>query len=62
MGFPTAGQTYEATVYYDDPAVDTRTHVGVRRHQVTSGSLLQVALLESGEAAVWIQPIRTDLN
>lgn len=62
LDFLSAGQTYEATIYYDDPAVGTRTQVGVRRLQVTADSLLEVALLKSGGAAIWIKPVRTDIN
>ena len=57
MDFLLAGRAYEASIYYDDPQVETRTHVGVRREEVTSDSRLDIDLLESGGAALWIRPL-----
>lgn len=60
LEFLAPGQPYEATVYFDNPTVDTKTHVGVRRQLVTADSALQVELLESGGAAIWIRPVRSE--
>lgn len=57
LGFLAPDHTYEATLYFDDPAVNTKTHVGIRRQLVTADSSLDVNLLESGGAAIWIRPV-----
>jgi alpha-glucosidase len=56
LEFLDKGVEYDLTVYYDDPEVDSRTNVAVRRERVTSSSSLQAPLLKSGGAAVWIRP------
>ncbi|QDT00972.1 glycoside hydrolase family 97 protein [Adhaeretor mobilis] len=56
LSFLRPDRDYEASVYYDDPDVDTKTHVGIRRQQITTTSTLDVALLKSGGAAIWIRP------
>ncbi|QDU88819.1 Retaining alpha-galactosidase precursor [Pirellulimonas nuda] len=56
MDFLAPDREYEATVYYDDPKVKTKTHVGVRRQRVTAESSLEVEMFKSGGAAIWIRP------
>jgi len=56
LDFLSPNRAYDATIYYDDPDVDTRTHVGIRRQAIITTSMLEVPLLRSGGAAIWIRP------
>lgn len=56
LGFLPKGKKYEAQVYYDDPAVPTRTHVGIRNREVTSGDTLHFDLEASGGIAIRFHP------
>jgi len=49
---------YKATIYSDDPSVQTATHV--RRQQVTvdETSVMNIDLLPSGGQAMWLTPIK----
>lgn len=55
LGFLPRGRTYEATVYSDDPTVQTATHVRVDRRRVDSRTILPVKLQGSGGLAIWIK-------
>lgn len=57
LDFLSRQQTYEAAVYYDDPVVETKTHVGIRRLRVTFDSSLEIERVRSGGAAIWIWPV-----
>ncbi|TWT30463.1 Retaining alpha-galactosidase precursor [Posidoniimonas corsicana] len=56
LDFLPPGAKFDATLYYDDPDAPTRTHVGLRRQQVTAGSTIDVELPVAGGAALWIRP------
>jgi alpha-glucosidase len=56
LDFLEPGKRYLATIYHDDPAVQTRTKVGMRTQEVTSASVLPIALQASGGQAMWIRP------
>jgi alpha-glucosidase len=51
------GKRYEATIYADDPAVSTRTKVGIRTRTVDSSTVLQLDLPASGGQALWLRPL-----
>ena len=56
MKFLKAGVTYDATIYSDDPAVPTATHIAVTHRKVNSRQTLDLALLPSGGEAVYLTP------
>jgi len=56
LGFLEEGSKYEATIYYDDPSVPSRTHVGVRKVEVDSRAVLKAELLPSRGQAIRIVP------
>lgn len=56
MKFLKAGVTYDATVYSDDPAVDTPTHIAVTLRKVTNTDTLDLALLPRGGEAIYLTP------
>ncbi len=49
---------YEAVIYFDDPDVQTRTHVGIANQKVDSKTILNVKLPASGGQAILIKPIK----
>lgn len=55
LNFLLAGKQYTASIYSDDPLVNTKTKVKVERKTVTSSTMLDVRLLPSGGQAIWIQ-------
>ncbi len=57
MSFLRSGVTYEATLYSDDPAVQTATHVAITQRRVTRDSLLDLQLLPRGGAAIYLRPV-----
>lgn len=56
LSFLDKGKKYEATVYSDDPKVETRTHVGIQKKKVDSKIELIVNLPASGGQAILIKP------
>ncbi len=58
LEFLEKGKKYEATIYSDNPEVNTRTHVGIERQQVDSKTTLVVKLPASGGQAVLIKPVK----
>jgi len=56
LPFLTSGQSYIAHIYADDPAVQTRTHVGIQTRPVDAKTVLDVSLQPGGGQAVWITP------
>jgi alpha-glucosidase len=56
LKFLKPGKKYTAYIYYDDPSVKTRTHVGIKKQSVTSDSVLDFAMGEQGGMAVRIVP------
>ena len=57
LSFLEKGKTFEATIYFDDPKVDTRTHVGIRKIKVDSNTELNIKLSPSGGEAILIAPV-----
>jgi alpha-glucosidase len=51
------GKRYEATIYADDPAAQTATHVGIRTRTVDASTVLQLDLPASGGQALWLRPL-----
>lgn len=47
---------YDATLYFDDPKVETRTHVGILKQKVDSKTMLNIKLQASGGQAILIKP------
>lgn len=58
LDFLPKGKKYEASIYYDDPKVKTRTKVGIKRIKVTSSSVIDAKLQASGGQAIWIREIK----
>ncbi len=56
LDFLDKGKNYEATVYSDDPDIQTRTHVRIRKIMVNSLTVLDLNLNPSGGEAVHIVP------
>jgi hypothetical protein len=54
--FLPAGKKYTATIYLDDPAVATATHVRREQRKVDSSTVMTVNLLPSGGEAIWLTP------
>ena len=57
LKFLEPGKKYTAYIYYDDPAVKTRTHVGIKKQSVTSGTVLDFTMGKQGGMAVRVVPI-----
>jgi alpha-glucosidase len=57
FSFLTPGNEYEATIYYDDPSSEIRTHVGIQKKIVNNKTKLTLNLLASGGQAIEIKPI-----
>ena len=57
LGFLTKGKKYQASIYVDDPSVQTETHVRILHQQVSSTTILTTNLLPSGGQAVYITPV-----
>ena len=55
LDFLPKGKKYEASVYFDDPTVKTRTKVGIKRMKVNSSSVIDTKLTASGGQAIWIK-------
>lgn len=55
LSFLDPQKTYTAKLYTDNPAVDTRTKVGISEQPVNSRSVLNLNLIPSGGAALWIK-------
>jgi alpha-glucosidase len=57
LDFLESGKKYEATLYFDDPKVATRTHVRISKQKVDSKTILNIKLQASGGQAILIKPI-----
>jgi len=57
LSFLTSGKAYVAHIYADDPAVQTRTQVGIQTRPVDAKAVLDVPLQPGGGQAVWITPV-----
>ena len=58
LSFLDAGKEYETVIYYDDPNVNTRTHVGIKKIKADHNTKLNVVLKASGGEAIHIKPIK----
>jgi len=47
---------YVAHIYFDDPTIDTRTHVGIRKMPVDSATVLELKMSAKGGQAIRIAP------
>lgn len=56
LSFLEPGKKYKATIYSDDPSVNTATHVKVSSKSVNSKTVLKLTLLASGGEAVYLTP------
>jgi alpha-glucosidase len=56
LEFLPKGRRYEATIYADDGAAPTATHVGIRTRTVDAATVLQLDLPASGGQAIWLRP------
>ena len=56
LNFLEKNRKYEATVYSDDPATNTRTHVRIHKMTVSSETILNLDLNTSGGQAIHIIP------
>jgi alpha-glucosidase len=54
LDFLEAGMPYTASIYSDDPSVDTRTHVRVDRRPVDAATVLKPTLAARGGQAIHI--------
>jgi alpha-glucosidase len=57
MSFLHRGVMYRATIYTDDPTVDTATHVAVTHRQVTSVDVLDMNIAPRGGEAIYLEPL-----
>lgn len=56
LSFLEPGKKYKATIYRDDPLVNTATHVKVSSKSVNNKTVLKLLLLASGGEAVYLTP------
>lgn len=56
LDFLPGDRSFMASIYTDDPSVQTRTHVAITRRTVHSGDVLEFELAPSGGVAVWLEP------
>jgi hypothetical protein len=56
LSFLPKGKRYTATIYSDDPSVQTATHVRLTHQKVNSSTVLTANLLASGGQAIYITP------
>lgn len=57
LNFLIPEKKYEASLYFDDPKVQTRTHVGISTKKVDSKTVLNIKLPASGGEAILIKPL-----
>jgi alpha-glucosidase len=57
LDFLDPNRRYLATIYFDDPSVATRTHVGSRQISVDASSVLDVEMSAQGGQAMRIVPV-----
>jgi alpha-glucosidase len=56
FSFLPKGKKYTATIYSDDPSVQTATHVKVTHQKVNAATVLTANLLASGGQAIYLTP------
>lgn len=60
LSFLKVGETYEATIYTDDPSVQTATQVSITHRKLTSTDVIDLALLPHGGEAIYLTPIANE--
>jgi hypothetical protein len=58
FNFLPKGKNYTASIYSDDEAVQTATHVKVERVQVNAATNITINLSRSGGQAIWLTPVK----
>ena len=58
MSFLPRGKMYMATIYSDDPAVQSATKVGIIKKKVDYKTVVDAKLLPSGGQAIWLTEIK----
>jgi hypothetical protein len=61
LDFLTKGKKYIATIYSDDPSVNTKTKVKVEERKVEASAVLNISLMPSGGQAIRIRPVNNKL-
>jgi alpha-glucosidase len=61
LDFLTKGKKYMATIFSDDPSVNTKTKVKVEEKKVDASTVLNASLMPSGGQAIWIRPVNNKL-
>ncbi len=56
LDFLSPKEKYVAHIYFDDPSVNTRTHVGIQRLMVDASTTLKVNMIAQGGQAIRIVP------
>jgi alpha-glucosidase len=56
LDFLQPGATYDATIYRDDPAVPTDTHVAIEHRTVRRGDSIDLTMLANGGETVLLKP------
>jgi alpha-glucosidase len=56
MSFLSAGKRYDATIYTDDPSVNTTTHIAIGHRIVTSKDVLDLVMISRGGEAICLEP------
>jgi alpha-glucosidase len=58
LDFLGKGTSYQASIYEDDPQVQTATKVKITERRLKAGEVLTVKLSPSGGQAVWLRPVQ----
>jgi len=58
LSFLPKGKKYIASIYSDDPTVNTKTKVKVEKIKVDSKTVIDAKLLASGGQAIWLSPVK----
>jgi len=58
LDFLEEGKKYNASVYYDDPSLTSRTKVAIQRKVVDNNQTLEMILPAKGGQAIWLTPIK----
>ena len=58
LDFLEEGKKYTASVYYDDPALASRTQVAIKRKTVDNNQTLEMVMPARGGQAIWFTPVK----
>ena len=56
MSFLSPNKRYDATIYADDPSVNTATHIAIGHRIVTSKDVLDLVMISRGGEAIYLEP------